>query len=279
MTLGVGFIGLGDQGAPMAVAIAEHYELTVWARRVGSYDALKGAKFERAESVAVLAASVDVLCLCLGGDEDLDRLIDDGLLHHLKSGSVLVNHATGDPEEAKSFAQKCVEAGIGFLDAPVSGGRPGAEAHSLTCFIGGDAAVLERVRGVVASHSVSIIHMGTAGAGQLAKLCNNALTVSNLANIVEVFGMAERLGVSLPGLQKAFEQSSGGSFILQALGSKITPSIAAHIADLNRKDIGEFATVMRKLGMDPSRLLEWALGEPDGLTAIVDRLSGDIETA
>lgn len=93
----------------------------------------------------------------------------------------------------------------------------------------------------------------------MAKLCNNGLTVSNLSNIVEVFGMAER-GVSLRGLQTAFVHSSGGSFILQALGTKITPSIAGHLADLNRKDIDEFANVMRNLGLDPTRLLEWVLG-------------------
>lgn len=106
MTIRVGFIGLGDQGAPMAAAIGEKFTLVVWARRDVSYSALGEASYERADSVASLAASVDVLCLCLGGDEDLRRLIGEGLLHHLKRGSVVINHATGDPDEAKVFARR-----------------------------------------------------------------------------------------------------------------------------------------------------------------------------
>jgi 3-hydroxyisobutyrate dehydrogenase-like beta-hydroxyacid dehydrogenase len=83
----------------------------------------------------------------------------------------------------------------------------------------------------------------------MAKLCNNALTVSNLRNIVEVFSMAEKLGISLAGLRDAFDHSSGGSFILQALGTKVTAGNAAHIAELNRTDVDEFAAAMRRKGL------------------------------
>jgi len=106
----------------------------------------------------------------------------------------------------------------------------------------------------------------------MAKLCNNALTVSNLRNIVEVFAMAEKLGVSLVGLRDAFEHSSGGSFILQALGTKVTAGNAAHIAELNRTDVDEFAAAMRRKGVDPTAVLEWAIKGPDELEALVQRL-------
>lgn len=270
----VGFIGLGDQGAPMATAIAELHMLHVWARREASYAALGDARHERATSVGSLAATVDVLCLCMRGDDDLRQMLfEDWLAESLGEGKVLINHATGDPDEAGNFARRCAAVGVDFLDAPVSGGRPGAVARSLTCFVGGAVDSLERCRSVIACHSSAMPLMGPAGSGQLAKLCNNALTVSNLRNVVEVFGMAGVLGLSLPALQDAFAHSSGGSFILQALGSKVTLAIADHIAELNRKDIREFAAMAEHRGLNARALLDWGLGGPDGLADIVERLS------
>lgn len=269
----VGFIGLGDQGAPMATAIAEKFDLHVWARRAASYDALGGIKHVKETDPVELAGNVDVLCLCLRGDADLhDLLSDRAMLKALGKGATVVNHATGDPVEAERFERMTEEQGVHFLDAPVSGGRPGAEARSMTCFVGGLPAVLERARPVIECHSKHIVAMGAAGAGQMAKLCNNALTVSNMRNVVEVFALAEKLGVSLKGLRDAFAHSSGGSFILQALGTKVTTSNAAHIAELNRKDVDEFAEAMRRQGVDPTAIQDWAIEGPDGLEKLVQRL-------
>ncbi|MDQ0320848.1 3-hydroxyisobutyrate dehydrogenase-like beta-hydroxyacid dehydrogenase [Pararhizobium capsulatum DSM 1112] len=271
--LRVGFIGLGDQGAPMAAAIAAKFDLHVWARRAVSFEALGNARHVREKDPVELAANVDLLCLCLRGDSDLhDLLTDRSLLQALGKGATIVNHATGDPAETETFERITEELGVHFLDAPVSGGRPGAEARSLTCFVGGRAEALDASRPVIECHSTHIFSMGPVGSGQMAKLCNNALTVSNLRNIVEVFAMAEKLGVSLEGLRDAFEHSSGGSFILQALGTKVTAGNAAHIAELNRTDVDEFAAAMRRKGVDPTAVLEWAIKGPDGLEALVQRL-------
>lgn len=271
--LRIGFIGLGDQGAPMAAAIADHYALHVWARREAAYAALADAPHIRAASAVELAARVDVLCLCLRNDADLHTLLGDGaLLGALGRDKIIINHATGDPIESEGFERLSADYGVHFFDAPVSGGRPGAEARSLTCFIGGQADVLSTCRDVIACHSSSIIPMGPSGSGQMAKLCNNALTISNLRNIVEVFSMADRLGLSLDGLRQAFAQSSGGSFILQALGDKVTVANAAHIADLNRTDLREFADAMKRKQIDPDALVEWGIKGPDGLADLVRRL-------
>lgn len=269
----VGFIGLGDQGAPMAAAIAERYPLHVWARRETSYEALGEAPYTTAHSARVLAASVDVLCLCLRNDTDLQVLLADGtVLAALGRGKTIINHATGDPIESVEFERLANAWGVRFLDAPVSGGRPGATARALTCFVGGQPDVLATCRDIIACHSSSIVRMGPAGSGQMAKLCNNALTISNLRNIVEVFAMADRLGLSLTGLREAFAQSSGGSFILQALGDKITVENAAHVADLNRTDLHEFAEAMQRRGLDPRYIYRWGISAPDGLVGLVRRL-------
>jgi len=269
----VGFIGVGDQGAPMAVAIAESFPLHVWARREASYEALGDVQFAKHRSPKELAEAVSVLCLCLRGDADLSRLMDDGVLDALPHGAVVINHATGDPGAARSFAERCAATGAEFVDAPVSGGRPGAVARSMTCFVGCPPETLARCEAVIGCHSKHVVHMGQVGTGQAAKLCNNALTVSNLRNIVEVFDIAEAFGLEPSSLRRAFAHSSGGSFILDALGTKVTPETAAHIAKLNRADVEEYASSARRLGRDVNAIEEWALGGAAGLEEIVTRLN------
>lgn len=135
------------------------------------------------------------------------------------------------------------------------------------------AATLGKCYEILATHSTSVVHMGAAGTGQASKLCNNALTVSNLRNVIEVFSIADAFGVTPASLQKAFAHSSGGSFILDALGTKVSPQISAHIAELNRTDVEEFATAARKLGQDVSAIEAWALGGAAGLERVVARLA------
>ncbi|WP_210490194.1 NAD-binding protein [Microvirga antarctica] len=107
----------------------------------------------------------------------------------------------------------------------------------------------------------------------MTKLINNVLTVSNLRNIVEAFALAKAAGVDLRALQGALAHSSGGSFILQAIGHKIGPGIAEHIAALNRKDVHAFAEAMRARGLDPATIEEWAISGPDGLPALVNAMT------
>jgi 3-hydroxyisobutyrate dehydrogenase-like beta-hydroxyacid dehydrogenase len=273
MTGKVGFIGLGDQGGPMAAAIAPAFDLQVWARRPASYAPLLGPPYSVAKDANDLAASVSVLCLCLPGDTQLAELLQSAVIGAMKPGSIVINHATGDPEAAAGFAAELASGGIDYLDAPVSGGRPGAVARTLTTFVGGDAAVLEACWGILATYSNAIHHMGPAGAGQMTKLLNNALTVSNLRNVVEVLTLAEAAGMSPPALQAALRSSSGGSFILQALGTKITPDNADHIAGLNRKDVAEFAEAMQRKGLHPEAIVNWAMPAPNQLAAKVRRLA------
>lgn len=250
----------------MAAAIAPVFDLQVWARRPASYAPLLGLPYSLAQGANDLAASVSVLCLCLPGDAELAELLQTAVIGTMKSGGIVINHATGDPEAAAGFAAKLAAGGIDYLDAPVSGGRPGALERTLTTFVGGEAAVLEACWEILATHCNAIHHMGPAGSGQMTKLLNNALTVSNLRNVVEVLSLAEAAGMRLDALQAAFKTSSGGSFILQALGTKITPDIADHIAGLNRKDVAEFAKAMQRKGLHPEAIVNWAMPGPDQLT-------------
>src|SRR5882762_6230501 len=139
--LKIGFIGLGDQGAPVAEAIsAAGFELHVWARRAQSFDAISRVKYLRHDSLESLTAVIDVLGLCLRDEEDIWSLIrQQRLTEAVRPGAIVANHGTGDPTENEHIGAFLAESGIKYLDAPVSGGRPGALARTLTTFVGGDA--------------------------------------------------------------------------------------------------------------------------------------------
>ena len=252
----VGFVGLGDQGGPMAVAIVEAgFLLHAWARRPQSYDALGGAAFERHDDLASLARAVDVLALCLRDDQDIRDLIEQhGLLDALRPGATVVNHGTGDPKENERIGAAFAGRDVRYLDAPVSGGRPGAVARTLTTMVGGEQSAFDRCQPIFESFSRKVAHMGPVGTGQLAKLLNNALTMTNLKNAADVFGLAHRLGIDLPKFQDLIAVSSGSSAILQAIGTQIDATAAAHLQSLMRKDIEHFADAIRDRGFDPCEL-------------------------
>lgn len=274
--LKIGFVGLGDQGAPMAEAISDAgFELHVWARRPQSLDAISTVEYTGHDSLESLAVMVDVLGLCLRDDEDIWNLIKQHrLTEALRSGSIVVNHGTGDPTENEHIGALLAESGIKYLDAPVSGGRPGAVARTLTTLVGGDANDFARCLGVFEAFSRKVAHMGGVGSGQLTKLLNNAMTMTNLKNAVDVFGLAKNLGIDIRRLYDVITVSSGSSAVLQSVGSQINSKIAVHIQGLMRKDIEHFADAMRARGLDPSSVRDRALGGADGVLELARWIEG-----
>lgn len=249
-TLRVGWIGLGDQGAPMARAIAEAgYELHVWARRTASLDALDGVPFTSHDSLTQLGAVSDIVGLCLNVDDNVrDSLIDGGLLASMKPGSVLVNHGTGLPAFAVEMTELAAPYGIEVLDAPVSGGRAGAAAKQLATIVGGDADVLEVCRPVFSTFSKKIAHMGGAGTGQLAKLMNNALLMTNQENVEEMLHIANGMGVQIAPLIDLLRAGTGSSRVLDLLGTAVTPENAEHLREMQLVDMEIFADAVVELG-------------------------------
>jgi 3-hydroxyisobutyrate dehydrogenase-like beta-hydroxyacid dehydrogenase len=149
-TATVGFIGLGDQGAPIARAIAEAgFDLHAWARKARSLDALDGVRYVAHESAADLGAASDIVGVCLNVDDNVREIMTrGGLLAAMRPGSVLVNHGTGLPAFALEMTRLAKEHGVEVLDAPVSGGHAGAVAKTLVTLVGGEPAIIERCRPV-----------------------------------------------------------------------------------------------------------------------------------
>lgn len=270
----IGFVGLGDQGGPMATAIAESgFALHAWARRPQSYDALARIRFTRHDDFASLAGSVDMLALCLTDDRDIVDLIETrDLLTVLKPGSTVVNHGTGDPKENQRLGALFANHNIVYLDAPVSGGRPGAVARKLTTMVGGEREAFDRWQPVFKSFSRKVAYMGPTGSGQLTKLLNNALTMTNLKNASDVFSVAAELGIDLHLLQDVIAVSSGSSAILQAVGIQIDAEAATHLQSLMRKDIEHFADAIRDRGVDPTELRDRGLAGADSIVELASRL-------
>src|SRR6201988_2325740 len=126
--------------------------------------------------------------------------------------------------------------------------------------VGGEQSAFDRCRPIFDSFSRKVAHMGPVGTGQLAKLLNNPLTMTNLNNAADAFGLARRLGIDLPQFQDLVAVSSGSSAILQAIGTQIDALAAAHVQSLMRKDIEHFADAIRDRRVEPSELRARGLG-------------------
>jgi 3-hydroxyisobutyrate dehydrogenase len=217
----VGFIGLGSQGGPMAGRIIDAgFKTTLWARRPASLEPFAGTAAEVAGSPAELAATSDLVCLCVVGDADVEEVVtgEDGVLTGLKPGGVIAVHSTVAPKTCHALAKKAAEQGVSIVDAPVSGGAPAVEEGRLLVMVGGDAEVVDRCRPVFASYADPIVHLGALGSGQTTKLLNNLLFTANLGTAASTLALGEALGVLPERLTEVISRGSGNSFALSVLG-------------------------------------------------------------
>lgn len=211
----VAFLGLGAMGRPMAAHLARPpFELAVWNRTASvaaELAAAHGARHAASAADAVRDAEVAVTCLPLS--RDVEALLDGpgGLLAAMRPGATLVDCTSGDPAGSRRIAARCAAHGVGFLDAPVSGGVAGAEKGTLTVMVGGDAAVLDRVRPVLAAFGRKIVHCGAVGAGDAVKAVNNALLAVSLWSTLEGLAALTRAGVAPDVALEVINASSGRS--------------------------------------------------------------------
>jgi 3-hydroxyisobutyrate dehydrogenase-like beta-hydroxyacid dehydrogenase len=272
--LKVGFIGLGDQGLPMASAIADHgFELHVWARRPESLAPLAGTPHIAHDRVASLAGQVDVVALCIGTDEDVLRIVEDDLLAALRPGSIIVNHGTGTPANARRLARVGAAAGVEVVDAPVSGGRPAAEARTLTVLAGGSGAAIIVATPVFASFATHVVHLGGAGTGQMAKLFNNALLMMNQAAIADVLELATRAGLNASDLVDALRLGSADSRALQLMNTMVNPDTVEHLSQVEALDMELFDQAMSDADVDASAATARGLAGANRLSEVIDRLN------
>lgn len=270
----VGFIGLGDQGLPMAVAIAENgLPLHVWDRRTSSLDHLGKAPHRPHDTIASLASACDIICLCVRTDDDVRDVLSNGVLEGLRPDGIVVNHGTGTPTNAKRFAEMCQAREIHSLDAPVSGARQGAEARTLTTLVGGQEQAAKRCEPLFKSFSKHIVYLGEPGAGQAAKLFNNALMILNQNNVNEILTLADKFGMDLWQLISALKLCSGFSNTLLHLNTILTPQTIGHLAQVEVEDMLIFKAAMDEAGIDAERVTERGILAANALPSLIARLN------
>ena len=217
----VAYLGLGAIGAPMAAHLAPPATtLTVWNRtadRAAAFASRTGAR--AAATPADAARGAEFVLTCFPTSRDVESILDGptGLLAGLAKDSILVDCTSGDPATSKRIAARLRERGVGFLDAPVSGGVSGAEKGALTVMIGGDPALIERVRPVISKFGSKIVHAGPIGAGDALKAVNNAMLAVHIWSLAEGLIALERVGVTRSVALDVINASSGRSNTSQNL--------------------------------------------------------------
>ncbi len=214
----VSFIGLGKMGLPMSRNIMQAgFPLTVHNRSRGKVEALAAEGATAADSSAEAAAATDIICLCVPVPADVETVIlgPDGVLAGARSGSLVVDFSTIDPVTNRKVAAALAEQGVGYIDAPVSGGPPGAEAGNLTVMCGGSEADYARALPVMEAVGEKIVHAGPIGAGSTVKLINQMLVGVNLSGAVEGFVLGAKAGIDPELLLDVVSSASGDSLQLR----------------------------------------------------------------
>lgn len=232
-----GFIGLGSQGAPIARRMIDAgFEVALWARRPDSLAPFADTPAKTAASVAELGARAEHVGVCVVDDAGV-REICAVLIPAMSEGSRIAIHSTVHPDTCIQLAEQAAARGIKLLDAPVSGGEPAAKAGALTVMVGGDTNAFAAAKPVFESFGKLILHLGIVGAGQQAKLINNALMAAHMALAHHALQTGVKLDLDRDALIALIKASSGRSFGFEIYARLPTPQAFAHGGALLAKDV------------------------------------------
>ncbi len=237
----VAFLGLGVMGFPMArhLATAGH-EVTVWNRTASKAESWVGENGGTKTTTARAAAEgADFVMACVGNDDDLRQVClgGEGAFAGMQSGAIFVDHTTVSAQVTRELSGAASESGIGFVDAPVSGGQAGAENGQLSIMCGGTEGDFARAEPIMAAYARIIRLMGPSGAGQLTKMCNQIAIAGLVQGLSESLAFADRAGLSIPEVVEVISQGAAGSWQMQNRYKAM---------DENRFDFGFAVDWMRK---------------------------------
>lgn len=239
MAIRVGFIGLGNQGKPIAAHLAPAgFETTVYDIAEAPVRELVAGGARAAASPREVGERADVIGICVPADEHVRAVVygADGLLAGVKPGAVIAIHSTVMPSTAIEIAEAARPLGVSVLDACVTGGAERAKQKQITYIVGGDADALEKARPLLESTSVKVIHAGALGNGAKLKLCINLITYIQWAAAFESFSLAKAIG--LP--QEVLEEAG------QANG-QLTPLMINYLAGLKLPEAVRHSDAIQKL--------------------------------
>jgi 3-hydroxyisobutyrate dehydrogenase len=267
------FIGLGVMGYPMAGHLSNSgHDVTVYNRTTSK--AQKWAKEHGgsfAETPAGAAADADVVCMCVGNDDDVRSVTfgDDGILAGMSSGTVLVDHTTASALVAREVDAKARDLEVGFIDAPVSGGQAGAENGALTVMIGGEQSVYDKTVSVIECYARMQKLLGPVGCGQLAKMVNQICIAGLVQGLSEGIAFGMRAGLDMKAVIEVLSKGAAGSWQMEnrhetMIDDKFDYGFAV---DWMRKDLG---IALEEANSNGARL---------PVTALVDQFYADVQQA
>ncbi|MBH8580060.1 NAD(P)-dependent oxidoreductase [Bisbaumannia pacifica] len=267
----VAFIGLGVMGYPMA----GHLARAGLAVRVYNRSAAKAEAFvaehggSHHATPRDAATGADLVLVCVGNDDNVRQVTrgELGALGGMAPGSLLVDHTTASASLAQELDAACREAGVDFLDAPVSGGQQGAENGALTIMCGGEAEAFARVETTLTHYAKAVTHMGPAGSGQLTKMVNQICVAGVVQGLAEGLHLAEKADLDPQRVIEVISQGAAGSWQMDHRHRTMIEGDYDHgfAVDWMRKDLAICLDQARELG---ARL---------PLTALVDQFYGDVQ--
>lgn len=239
----IGMIGLGIMGRPMAMNLLKAgYRLGLYARRQNTLQPFESHDVDRHETPAELARHCAVTITMVADSPDVEEIVTgiDGIIHGANAGHIVIDMSTISPEVTRRLARRLGEKDIGMLDAPVSGGEQGAIDGALSIMVGGSTEVFSQVLPVLQCLGKNITHIGTHGAGQVAKACNQILVAQTMTAVAEAFLLAEASGVDPNKVREALLGGFAYSRILEVHGKRMLENTyqPGFKASLHYKDIG-----------------------------------------
>lgn len=216
----VAFIGLGVMGFPMAGHLKEKggHDVTVY-NRTASKAAEWAKKFGGATGAtpAEAAKDADFVFICVGNDDDLRQVTTgkNGVLSGMKSGAILIDNTTARAEVARELETAAGEKGIGFIDAPVSGGQAGAEGGVLTVMCGGDQKTFDTAKPVIEAYARMVGLMGPVGSGQLTKMMNQICIAGVVQGLAEAVHFGKQAGLDIETVVGVISKGAAGSWQME----------------------------------------------------------------
>ncbi|KOO59902.1 oxidoreductase [Rheinheimera sp. KL1] len=219
----VAFVGLGVMGFPMAGHLQHKGEQVCVYNRTQqkAQDWVQQYGGTCASTPAEAAAGVDLVMLCVGNDDDVRSVVygEQGVLAAMRPGSLLIDHTTASADLARELALACKEKGIGFLDAPVSGGQAGAQNGLLTIMLGGEAADFAKAEATLMKYARSARLLGPAGSGQLAKMVNQICIAGVVQGLAEAMHFAQQAGLDGQAVLDTISKGAAQSWQMENRGS------------------------------------------------------------
>ena len=240
----LGYLGLGMMGFPMSRRLlSAGHEVSVWNRSRGKAKALIEAGAKLAANPREVAASVSIIFMCVTDAAAVEDVVfgPDGIAAVPGDGKLVVDFSSIHPDKARTIATRLKAAnGMGWIDAPVSGGTKGAEEGTLAVMAGGEAADIERVRPYVLAMARRVTHMGPPGAGQMTKLCNQVIVGCAMAVLAEATRLAVNSGIDAGKLPEALAGGFADSIPLQLFVPRMVQGI-------HSPPLGHIATMLKDL--------------------------------